>query len=342
MTRETHQPPGDPDSVPVEVDRPSEVEAPALDDLARALDLTDPQAVLFFGSKVQHRLSRISRKMLEQVAAERVADAGAALDEMLAVIREFDFRQADPNVRPPWWKRWWPGARPLRRLLDSIRALRRRVEETSLRLEREKTALLTDVVAMGKLDQKCRAYLDELDRHLAAARLVIDRGDAGARAPELLQRVTDLSVSRQVGQQARASLLLVQDSGRELISRVNFVLTATVPAWQQHMAQLVAIWRKRRAADAVEQARAIGEDMASAGADLREARERVRRALRQGVYDLDAIAEANEQLGAALEEGREMAARGREARAQALATLQSSSPPDSGASGEIREGGDMG
>ncbi len=319
MTRELEQSLNEDRPAPAQVESESDAQARA--ELAASLDGGDPEAILFFGTKVQHHLSRISRKMLETVAGERVDGAGQAIDEMLDIIRGFDLERADPNVKPPWWKRWWPAARPLTRLVAAIESLRLRVEQAARRLEREKSALLSDVVTMDRLDERCREHLRELDLHLGVARGRLD-GAADGRQADLLKRLEDLTVSRQIGQQARASMLLVQQTGRELISRVNFVLTATVPAWQQHLTQLIAIWRRRKAAELIGASSELAEDLAGAAGRLRGARERVREALRAGVYDLDAIAEANRELAAELEQGRALAERGREARAQALSALK--------------------
>ena len=178
MTGQIHDPGAD--AEPTAGGQRTDADSQDLADLVATLNLNDSEAILFFGSKVQHRLSRISRKMLQTVAADNFAGAGLAVDEMLSALRQFDLGDADPNVSLPWWKRLWPKARPLNRLLGAVAGLRHRVDQAGLHLEREKTVLLTDVVAMDKLDAKCREYLSDLNRHIAAAKMGLQGGGAAA------------------------------------------------------------------------------------------------------------------------------------------------------------------
>ena len=62
MTGQIHDPGADAEPTSVAGGQPTDADSQHLADLVATLNLNDSQAILFFGSKVQHRLSRISRK----------------------------------------------------------------------------------------------------------------------------------------------------------------------------------------------------------------------------------------------------------------------------------------
>ena len=87
---------------------PDPTARPSLDELAplvAELDMNDSHSVLFFGSRAQQELSRVSDSMLDRVRAKDLGPAGEALNDMVLTLRGFDTSGLDPNRRPGWLER---------------------------------------------------------------------------------------------------------------------------------------------------------------------------------------------------------------------------------------------
>jgi uncharacterized protein YaaN involved in tellurite resistance len=154
---------------------------------------------------------------------------------------------------------------------------------------------------------------------LAAQRL---RDLRGAR-DDLERRVHDLRLTRQVTMQSLPSIRLVQENDKSLVGKINSTLVNTVPLWRQQLAQAVTIHRSRAAAETVAAASDLTNELLRANADnLRQANAETRRQTERGVFDIEAVAEANRTLIATIEDSLRIAEEGRAARAKANTELQ--------------------
>ncbi|MDJ0655032.1 MAG: toxic anion resistance protein [Xanthomonadales bacterium] len=279
------------------------------------LDLADLEAIAYFGKKPQQRLSRASRRMLRLVQRDGTIKAGDALDAMLTIVKGFDAASLDPNAGGLWARLTGRGG--LAPLLQALDGLLSQVEHAALDLERHKTALLTEIVAMDRLGDQCHQGLAEIGAFRRHAMQVLDQSLADEARYHLLQRTEDLALSEQVGQQALATLRLSQRSGRELMSRINHVLEITLPLWRQHMTQLVALWRQNKAREVLARSVDAGQSLADASRQLADARRLARQELQAGRYDLRAIETANSELQSNIERGLALAGELEKAREQA-------------------------
>ncbi len=153
-------------------------------------------------------------------------------------------------------------------------------------------------------------------------------GDATMVAPELRdlrsarddleRRVHDLRLTRQVTMQSLPSIRLVQENDKGLIGRIGSTLVNTVPLWRTQLAQAVTIARSREAAGAVKGATDLTNDLLTKNAEqLGMANREVRAQMERGVFDIEAVREANARLITTIEESLTIADEGKRRRAEA-------------------------
>mgnify|MGYP003600088128 FL=1 len=106
-------PPVQPLAASLLAQQPSQVAA-----LAAKIDLRDNNSILFFGSKAQEQLTTISDRMLEGVRVKDAGPAGAALNEMISVLRGFNLEALDPNKKTGWFDRLLGKAKPLAKIVQ--------------------------------------------------------------------------------------------------------------------------------------------------------------------------------------------------------------------------------
>jgi len=319
-----------------------------LDALLAEIDVADPRSVLFFGSRAQQELTEVSERMLEGVRQKDADAAGSALGSMVAILRGFDPGKLDPSRKPGLLGRLLGRGTSLARLLQRYEEVRRQIDRVGDELQEHKTALLTDVVSLDRLYDTTLDYFRSLELYVAAGeeqlrrldeeRLPAEQQAASAGADvlaaqrlrdlravrdDLERRVHDLRLTRQVAMQSLPAIRLVQENDKGLIGRIESALVNTVPLWRQQLATAVTIARSGEAAHAVRAATDLTNELLTANADqLRTASAETRRQLERGVFDIEAVRHANQQLVATIEESLQIAAQGHQARAEAARQLE--------------------
>jgi uncharacterized protein YaaN involved in tellurite resistance len=318
-----------------------------LEPLLAELDLNDSHSVLFFGSRAQEQLTTVSDSMLERVRSKDVGLAGSALNDMVLTLRGFDMAGLDPTRPAGWLDRLRGKGRDAAKLLQRYEQVRDQIDHISEQLDRHKTDLMIDIEALDRLYAANLSYFHTLERYIAAGEaklaeldeevipaqvgeaqssgntLAAQRlRDTRALRDDLDRRVHDLRLTRQVTMQSLPSIRLVQESDKGLVGKITSTLVNTVPLWRQQLAQAVTIQRSREAARSVGAATDLTNELLRANAEnLREANAEARRQRERGVFDINAVAEANRTLIGAIEDSLRIAEEGRAARAEATAEL---------------------
>jgi uncharacterized protein YaaN involved in tellurite resistance len=331
-----------------EGDQPaSSIEPAKVAKLLAELDLEDSHSVLFFGSRAQERLTTVSDSMLERVRVKDVGPAGDALNDMVLTLRGFDLSGLDPNRRAGWIGRLLGKGRDAAKVLQRYEEVRDQIEEITGRLEQHKTGLLVDIESLDRLYAANLDYFHTLELYILAGEEklreldervipeqagIVAEGDDTLEAQrlrdlrairdDLERRVHDLRLTRQVAMQSLPSIRMVQENDKALVGKINSTLVNTVPLWRQQLAQALTIHRSREAAEAVAAASDLTNDLLRANADnLRTANIETRRQIERGVYDIEAVKEANQALIATIEDSLRIAEEGRAARAKANSEL---------------------
>ncbi|MFT6775443.1 MAG: hypothetical protein ACJA1L_003164 [Paracoccaceae bacterium] len=318
--------------------------------LAAQIDLTDGQSILTFGSAAQGRLNEISDRMLDGVRSKDTGPAGAALTRMVGALRGFDVDELNPDRKRSWWDRLIGRATPVADFIAGYEDVRGHIDDVTDELLRHETQLLKDVKMLDKLYEESLAFYHELAIFIAAGEVkltALDTVDIPAKeadvaaAPEgdailvaqhlrdlrgarddLERRVHDLRLTRQVTMQSLPSIRLVQENDKGLIGRIGSTLVNTVPLWRTQLAQAVTIARSREAAGAVKGATDLTNDLLKRNAEqLGVANREVRTQMERGVFDIEAVKEANARLVATIEESLQIADEGKRRRAAAEADL---------------------
>jgi uncharacterized protein YaaN involved in tellurite resistance len=355
------QPPSEPDTNPPPQDRQPDytsktaenvviskpIEPGEVTALLTELDLSDSHAVLFFGSRAQEQLTTVSDSMLERVRVKEVGPAGEALNDMVLTLRGFDLSGLDPNRKAGWFGRLLGKGRDAAKVLQRYESVRDQIEDITGRLERHKTDLMVDIESLDRLYAANLDYFHTLELYIAAGEeklreldgqtipqqaSAVDKSDNTLEAQQLRdlravrddleRRVHDLRLTRQVSMQSLPSIRLVQENDKALVGKINSTLVNTVPLWRQQLAQALTIHRSREAGEAVAAASDLTNELLRANADnLRQSNVEARRQIERGVFDIEAVSEANKTLIATIEDSLRIADEGREARAKANAEL---------------------
>jgi uncharacterized protein YaaN involved in tellurite resistance len=315
------------------------------------IDITSTGSIIGFGSAAQAQLQEISQAMLADVRNKDVGPAGSSLREIVSTIRGFSMDELDPDRKQSWWDRLTGKAAPVAQFMARYETVRDQIDKITANLDMHEHQLLKDIKALDLLYEKTLGFYDELALYIAAGEAKLGELDGStipakeaqvsgaaeteatlkaqelrdlrAARDDLERRVHDLKLTRQVTMQSLPSIRLVQENDKSLVTKINSTLVNTVPLWETQLAQAVTIQRSAEAAKAVKEASDLTNELLKANAEnLRQANRTVREETERGVFDLEAIQAANNELVATIEESLQIADAGKARRKAAETELQ--------------------
>ena len=333
------------------IDAASTEEKAAIESRMAELDMEDTQSIIRFGSGAQAELQVISQEMLAGVRNKDVGPAGSSLRDMVSSIRGFSIEELDPNRKLSWWERLMGKAQPMAAFMAKYEDMQGQIDNITDELLSHETILLKDIKSLDKLYEKTLDFYDELALYIAAGEekiRVLDTVDIPAMektvadAPEgdgvilaqelrdlraarddLERRVHDLKLTRQVTMQSLPSIRLVQENDKSLVTKINSTLVNTVPLWETQLAQAVTIHRSREAAEVVHDANDLTNELLKSNAsNLKQANKVIREEMERGVFDIEAIKQANADLIETIEDSLRIADEGKAKRAEAEKELK--------------------
>lgn len=315
------------------------------------IDMANTNSIVSFGSAAQQELQEISQSMLQDVRNKDVGPAGDSLRNIVSTIRGFSVSELDVRRKRSWWE-WLLGrAAPIHNFVAKFEEVQGQIDKITDNLLGHEHKLLKDIKSLDILYDKTLAFYDELALYIAAGEEKLkrlDEVDIPAKAAEvenapeeqgvmkaqelrdlraarddLERRVHDLKLTRQVTMQSLPSIRLVQENDKSLVTKINSTLVNTVPLWETQLAQAVTIQRSGEAAEAVRDANDLTNELLTANAkNLREANKVIREEMERGVFDIEAVKEANENLIGTIQESLQIADEGKAKRAAAEKELQ--------------------
>ncbi|WP_323776579.1 toxic anion resistance protein [Leisingera sp.] len=315
------------------------------------IDMGDTNSIIHFGSAAQSELQTISQAMLADVRNKDVGPAGDSLRNIVTTIRGFSVSELDIRRKPTFWERLLGKAAPFAKFTARYETVQGQIDKVTDDLLGHEHTLLKDIKSLDMLYEKTLSFYDELALYIAAGEAKLAELDGTAipekeaevqAAPEndqvmkaqelrdlraarddLERRVHDLKLTRQVTMQSLPSIRLVQENDKSLVTKINSTLVNTVPLWETQLAQALTIQRSAQAAEAVRDANDLtNELLTSNAANLRQSNEMIRQEMERGVFDIEAVKQANADLIGTIQDSLRIADEGKAKRAAAEADLQ--------------------
>ncbi len=315
------------------------------------LDMSNTNSIVGFGSAAQAELQEISQAMLADVRNKDVGPAGDSLRDIVTTIRGFSISELDVRRDRSFFEKLLGRAAPFAKFTARYEDVQSQIDRITDNLLNHEHTLLKDIKSLDMLYEKTLNFYDELGLYIAAGEeklANLDADDIPALAAEveaapedqqvmaaqrlrdlraarddLERRVYDLKLTRQVTMQSLPSIRLVQENDKSLITKINSTLVNTVPLWETQLAQAVTIQRSAEAASAVRDANDLTNELLTANAaNLRSSNKMIRQEMERGVFDIEAVKKANEDLIGTIQESLAIADEGKARRAAAEAELK--------------------
>ncbi|AXI47509.1 toxic anion resistance protein [Sulfitobacter sp. SK012] len=315
------------------------------------IDMDDTQSIVSFGSAAQAELQEISQAMLQDVRNKDVGPAGDSLRSIVTTIRGFSISELDVRRKRSWWEKLIGRAAPFAKFTAKFEQVQGQIDRITDNLLGHEHTLLKDIKSLDILYDKTLQFYDELALYIAAGEAKMadldatvipakeadvkkaaendqvmvaqELRDIRAARDDLERRVHDLKLTRQVTMQSLPSIRLVQENDKSLVTKINSTLVNTVPLWETQLAQAVTIQRSAEAAVAVREANDLTNELLTSNAkNLRDSNKIIREEMERGVFDIEAVKQANADLIGTIEESLQIADAGKAKRASAEKDLK--------------------
>ncbi|MCA0846725.1 MAG: toxic anion resistance protein [Salipiger thiooxidans] len=315
------------------------------------IDMGDTNSIVSFGAGAQTELQEISQAMLDGVRNKDVGPAGDGLRDIVTTIRGFSVSELDVRRDRSWWEKLLGRTAPFAKFTARYEEVQGQIDRITDNLLKHEHVLLKDIKSLDLLYDKTLNFYDELALYIAAGEEKLreldtvtipakeaevqaaaendqvmkaqELRDLRASRDDLERRVHDLKLTRQVTMQSLPSIRLVQENDKSLVTKINSTLVNTVPLWETQLAQAVTIQRSAEAAGAVREATDLTNELLTANAaNLRDSNKVIRQEMERGVFDIEAVKQANSDLIATIQESLQIADEGKARRAAAEEELK--------------------
>ncbi|NRG44988.1 toxic anion resistance protein [Bacillus sp. CRN 9] len=311
--------------------------------LADQIDPKNHQAMISYGTPAQSKLLNFSHSMLEHVQKKDVGEIGGILGELMHKFNEVNPDDLKPEKQGFFSKIFGRISGSVQEVLSQYQKVGAQIDRISVKLERSKNLLLTDIVMLDKLYDSNKEYFHALNVYIAAGELKLEQlqeqtipelkasakasndqmkfqevNDMIQFADRLDKRLYDLKLSREITIQSAPQIRLIQNTNQALVEKIQSSIMTAIPLWKNQVAIALTLIRQRHAVEAQKQVSKTTNDLLLKNAEMLKmntietARENER-----GLVDIETLKKTQENLISTLEETLRIQEEGRNKRRQA-------------------------
>lgn len=320
--------PGGPVGAPPERAELTPQERAQVDEIKRAVDVEDTQAVLQYGLPAQNKIATFADTLLADLRTREAGQAGESLAELLVKVKEVDVDSLGGGsglAKVPLVGRFLDSFNRFAARYQKIGAT---IEKLTLSLEKARMGLLKDITVLDRMYELNLEYLGQLDLYIAAGDELLEQLrterlpalEAEAQASQdpldaqrvndvrqavlrFERRLHDLKLTRMIAIQTAPQVRLIQGNDQNLVEKIQSSILTTVPLWKNQIVIAISLYRQQKALELQrEVSDTTNELLAKNAALLKEGSAKVAREVERGVVDIETLRQVNADLVATLEE----------------------------------------
>ncbi|KON85589.1 tellurite resistance protein TelA [Sporosarcina globispora] len=317
--------------------------------LAKQIDPANHQAMISYGTPAQSKLLTFSHTMLEHVQKKDVGEVGTIINDLMKKFNDVNPDELKPEKASFFARMFGKISGSVQEVLSKYQKTGAQIDRISVKLERSKNALLSDIVMLDKLYENNKEYFHALNVYIAAGELKLEElhentipelkkkaeesndqmkfqevNDMIQFADRLDKRLYDLKLSREITIQSAPQIRLIQNTNQALVEKIQSSIMTAIPLWKNQVAIALTLLRQRHAVEAQKKVSKTTNDLLLKNAEMLKmntietARENER-----GLVDIETLKKTQENLISTLEETLRIQEEGRNKRRQAEHDLAS-------------------
>lgn len=311
--------------------------------LAKQIDPANHQAMISYGTPAQSKLLSFSHTMLEHVRKKDVGEVGEIINDLMKKFNDVNPDELKPEKASFLARVFGKLSGSVQEVLSKYQKTGAQIDRISVKLERSKNLLLSDIVMLDKLYENNKEYFHALNVYIAAGELKLEElhekiipelkkkaeetndqmkfqevNDMIQFADRLDKRLYDLKLSREITIQSAPQIRLIQNTNQALVEKIQSSIMTAIPLWKNQVAIALTLLRQRHAVEAQKKVSKTTNDLLLKNAEMLKmntvetARENER-----GIVDIETLKKTQENLISTLEETLRIQEEGRNKRRQA-------------------------
>ncbi|MFD2442757.1 toxic anion resistance protein [Bacillus sp. CGMCC 1.16607] len=311
--------------------------------LAAQIDPKNHQSMILYGSQAQGKLLSFSHSMLEHVQKKDVGEVGEIIADLMKRLNEMSPDELSPEKRSLIGRMFGKISGSVQEVLSKYQKTGAQIDRISVKLDRSKNVLLSDIVMLEKLYETNKEYFHALNVYIAAGEIKLEelhgktipalRKEAEATndqmkfqevsdmiqfADRLDKRLHDLKLSREMTIQSAPQIRLIQNTNQVLVEKIQSSIVTAIPLWKNQVAIALTLLRQRSAVEAQKQVSKTTNELLLKNAELLKTNTiETAKENERGLVDIETLKKTQESLISTLEETLRIQEDGRNKRRQA-------------------------
>ncbi|WP_066321165.1 toxic anion resistance protein [Bacillus sp. FJAT-29814] len=306
---------------------PEEHRAKALQ-LAEQIDPTNHQAMIQYGTQAQGKLLSFSHQMLEHVQKKDVGEIGDIIADLMKRLNEVNPDELKENKPSFLGRMFGKISSSLQEVLSKYQKTGAQIDRISVKLERSKNVLLSDIKLLEQLYETNKEYFHALNVYIAAGEIKLEEmhekiiprlkqeaqstndqmkfqevNDMIQFADRLDKRLHDLKLSREITIQSAPQIRLIQNTNQALVEKIQSSIVTAIPLWKNQVAIALTLIRQRHAVEAQKQVSKTTNELLLKNAEMLKTNTiETAKENERGIVDIETLKKTQENLISTLEE----------------------------------------
>ncbi|WP_089743125.1 toxic anion resistance protein [Gracilibacillus ureilyticus] len=296
--------------------------------LAAQIDHTNHNAIISYGTQAQTKLLSFSHTMLDHVQNKDVGEVGQVISDLMKKFNEInpdDLKQEKQNALKRLFGKL---SSSVQETLSKYQKTGAQIDRITVKLERNKDGLISDIAMLEKLYEHNKEYFKGLNVYIAAGELKLEElkeneipalkkaaestndqmkyqevNDMIQFADRLEKRLHDLKLSRQITIQSAPQIRLIQNTNQVLVEKIQSSILTAIPLWKNQIAIALTMLRQQHAVEAQKQVSKTTNDLLLKNAEMLKTNTiETAKLNEQGLVDIGTLKKTQENLVTTLEE----------------------------------------
>ncbi|MBS4213094.1 MULTISPECIES: toxic anion resistance protein [Neobacillus] len=319
--------------------------------LAEQIDPTNHQAMIQYGTQAQGKLLSFSHAMLEHVQQKDVGEIGEIISDLMKRLNEVNPDELKDSKPSFFGRMFGKISSSLQEVLSKYQKTGAQIDRISVKLERSKNVLLSDIKLLEQLYETNKEYFHALNVYIAAGEIKLEEmyektipqlkreaeatndqmkfqevNDMIQFADRLDKRLHDLKLSREITIQSAPQIRLIQNTNQALVEKIQSSIVTAIPLWKNQVAIALTLIRQRHAVEAQKQVSKTTNELLLKNAEMLKTNTiETAKENERGLVDIETLKKTQENLISTLEETLRIQEEGRHKRRiaeQELATME--------------------
>jgi uncharacterized protein YaaN involved in tellurite resistance len=319
--------------------------------LAEQIDPKNHQSMILYGSQAQTKLLSFSHAMLDHVQKKDVGEVGEIISELMKKLDEVNPDELKAGKTGLIGRMFGKISGSVQEVLSKYQKTGAQIDRISVKLDRSKNLLLSDVAMLEQLYETNKDYFHALNVYIAAGEIKLEElhmktipemkkvaadtndqmkfqevNDMIQFADRLDKRLHDLKLSREITIQSAPQIRLIQNTNQVLVEKIQSSIVTAIPLWKNQVAIALTLLRQRSAVEAQKQVAKTTNELLLKNAELLKTNTiETARENERGLVDIETLKKTQESLVSTLEETLKIQEEGRNKRRLAeheLATME--------------------